>query len=298
MPCPLSSTHIPVTVIGGYLGAGKTTLVNHLLRNADGIRFAVLVNEFGALPIDADLIKARDGNVISITGGCVCCSYGDNLVATMMEISEMVPRPQHILIEASGVALPASMISTIRLIESVSVADIVVIADAETVLTRSADRYVGETLRLQLASADIIVVNKMDLISRDDLKKVLKYLVLIAPDAQILTTSHGVIPVAAILQSCIVRNLPRFSPVDHADVFETSLLKFDAPVEPISLAQSLAESDIVRAKGFVAAENGELKTIQVVGGRWTLSDAPSGVQIGIVCIRPKPGFSRRQEDCE
>ena len=83
---------LPVTVIGGYLGAGKTTLVNHLLRNADGLRIAVLVNEFGTLPIDADLIEAQDDNVIAIAGGCVCCSYGNDLVMAMIELARMEPR--------------------------------------------------------------------------------------------------------------------------------------------------------------------------------------------------------------
>lgn len=71
---------LPVTVIGGYLGAGKTTLVNHLLRHAGGRRLAVLVNDFGALPIDADLIEGADGAVLAIAGGCVCCAYGSDLI--------------------------------------------------------------------------------------------------------------------------------------------------------------------------------------------------------------------------
>ena len=81
------ATPLPVTVIGGYLGAGKTTLVNRLLRQADGLRVAVLVNEFGKLPIDADLIESRDENVINIAGGCVCCSYGSDLIVAGERIS-------------------------------------------------------------------------------------------------------------------------------------------------------------------------------------------------------------------
>ena len=96
---------IPVTLIGGYLGAGKTTLVNHLLRNADGRRLAVLVNEFGALPIDADLIVARDGNLISISGGCICCSFGSDLLAALIELKGRGDAIDHLLIETSGVAL-------------------------------------------------------------------------------------------------------------------------------------------------------------------------------------------------
>ena len=77
---------VPVTVIGGYLGAGKTTLVNRLLRQANGRRLAVLVNEFGALPIDADLIESQDDNIINIEGGCVCCSYGSDLIAGLRDL--------------------------------------------------------------------------------------------------------------------------------------------------------------------------------------------------------------------
>ncbi|MEC8387162.1 MAG: GTP-binding protein, partial [Pseudomonadota bacterium] len=85
---------IPATVIGGYLGAGKTTLVNHLLRTANGLRLAVLVNEFGALPIDDDLIIAREDNLISLAGGCVCCSFGSDLMAALMDLSQLSPPPE------------------------------------------------------------------------------------------------------------------------------------------------------------------------------------------------------------
>lgn len=109
---------LPVTIIGGYLGAGKTTLVNHLLRNANGARLAVLVNEFGELPIDEDLIEAQDDMMISIAGGCVCCSYGNDLTLAMLDMARMQPRPDHVILEASGVALPgaiaAAVSSTLR----------------------------------------------------------------------------------------------------------------------------------------------------------------------------------------
>ena len=91
--------NLPVTVVGGYLGAGKTTLVNYLLRNANGLRLAVLVNEFGELAIDKDLIEAEDDGLISISGGCVCCSFGGDLIAALRGLSQMKPQPQHILIE-------------------------------------------------------------------------------------------------------------------------------------------------------------------------------------------------------
>ncbi|MBL8673866.1 MAG: GTP-binding protein, partial [Rhodospirillales bacterium] len=95
------SAALPVTVIGGYLGAGKTTLVNHLLRHAGGRRIAVMVNDFGALAVDADLIEAERGDVLDIAGGCVCCSYGSDLMAALMELPRRRPDLDHVALEAS-----------------------------------------------------------------------------------------------------------------------------------------------------------------------------------------------------
>ena len=128
---------IPVTVIGGYLGSGKTTLVNHLLRTAAGRRIAVLVNEFGALPIDADLIEARDDTMIKLSGGCVCCSYGSDMMAALMDIQQLRPAPDHVLLEASGVALPGAVAQSVELLSGCRLDSTVVLADAETVEERA-----------------------------------------------------------------------------------------------------------------------------------------------------------------
>ena len=115
---------LPVTVIGGYLGAGKTTLVNQMLRQAGGVRIAVLVNEFGELPIDEDLIEAQDDDLISIAGGCICSSFGNDLIAALQQIAALQPCPDHIVIEASGVALPAAIANNVTLIKGMQLGGI------------------------------------------------------------------------------------------------------------------------------------------------------------------------------
>ena len=95
-----------MTVIGGFLGAGKTTLVNHLLAETGGVKFAVLVNDFGALAIDGDLVARHGGDTITLANGCICCAIGDDLLATVAGLVAGADPPDHILIEASGIADP------------------------------------------------------------------------------------------------------------------------------------------------------------------------------------------------
>ena len=128
---------LPVTVVGGYLGAGKTTLVNSLLRQADGRRLAVMVNEFGALPIDASLVEAADDRIVSLTGGCVCCSYGEDLVSSLVMLAALEPRPDHVLLEASGVAFPGAIAGTVGLLQDFALDGAVVLADAEIAVAGS-----------------------------------------------------------------------------------------------------------------------------------------------------------------
>ena len=160
---------LPLTILGGFLGAGKTTLVNHLLRHANGLRLAVLVNEFGELPIDEDLIDAQDDDLISISGGCVCCSYGSDLTRAMMDLAAMDPPPDHVLLEASGVAIPGAIAASVSLLPSYLTDGIIVLADAETLRQNAVDRYMGDTVLRQLDDADLLILNKCDLVERSQL---------------------------------------------------------------------------------------------------------------------------------
>ncbi|MGB1034275.1 MAG: CobW family GTP-binding protein [Paracoccaceae bacterium] len=277
---------LPVTAIGGYLGAGKTTLVNHLLRHANGQRLAVLVNEFGALPIDEDLIEAQDDTLISIAGGCVCCSYGNDLIEAMIALSHMNPMPDHILIEASGVALPGAIAATVGVLDGFQVDGIVVMTDAETIQAQAQNPYIGDTITRQLAEANLVLLNKADLVSKDKIRTIEAWLGTVAPQAAIVRACHGAVPHAVVLQG-FGPDLAALDSSGHTDIgaFSSAVLHVPGVVDADTVARTLADPahGLVRAKGFVPTSAG-LRAIQVVGRRWAVSDAPAGAASGLVVI--------------
>lgn len=286
----------PVTVIGGYLGSGKTTLVNHLLRNADGKRLAILVNEFGDLQIDADLIEAQDDDIISLAGGCVCCSFGNDLIMAMLDMAKMDPRPDHIILEASGVALPAAIASSISLLSDFSMDGIIVLADAETIHERSKDKYMSDTILRQLEDADIVLFNKVDLISRENRKMTLNWLNEIAYKTPVIETNRSVVPPVVLLRD-FDRQTKKINTAlapHQPSNFRTSLSVPDMLVDPAEFAERLIleNSGLIRAKGFVKALDGTMQTIQIVGKRIEIAQAPDGVETGVVTI----SIGRQQDD--
>ena len=287
----IATPPIPVSIVGGYLGAGKTTLVNNLLRQADGQRLTVLVNDFGELPIDQDLIEGRDGDVLSIAGGCICCSYGSDLMASLVDIGSWDPRPDHLLIEASGVSLPLSIAQSVSLVSHYRIDGIIVLADAEAVRVQGQDRYLVDTIAGQLAAADLIVLNKIDLASAESLEETRQWLAETAPESRIIETVKAKAPLTELLAIGIER-ISAFSPdkgpQHHGNRFSTASFEIDRLVAPEALAKGLAarELGLVRSKGFVRAPDGRLRIVQTVGNRWTVTDAPSddGRASIVVCI--------------
>ena len=284
---------IPVTVVGGYLGAGKTTLVNHLLRNANGIRLAVLVNEFGELAIDEDLIEAQSDDVISIAGGCVCCSFGSDLTAALGDMAMMNPPPDHVLIECSGVAIPSSIVNSLVFLPSFRSDGIVILADAETVMQSAKDKYMGDTVTRQIADADIILLNKVDLVSEVTLHATRKWLIGQNCYARVVETTQSVVPLEIVLESFLVRARAggQHLEASHLDMLTLTPKGF---VDADKLAQALADEDtgLVRAKGFVTRHDGTKALIQVVGRRWDVTDAAENKADGLVCLGFKNVMSR------
>ena len=266
---------LPLTILGGYLGAGKTTLVNRLLRTS-GRRLAVLVNEFGALPIDADLIEAEGDDLIALAGGCVCCAYGDDLMEALVRLTRLDPAPDHIVLESSGVAMPGAIGSAVGLIEGIALAGIVVLADAGRIGALLSDDYLGDTVARQVRAADLIVLTHMDLAEPD------------AAEAALARHAPG-IPVA--------RNVPeadvllaagrgaRPVPERHGAAHRTRLIAVEGEVDVEAMVRDLsADTSVVRAKGHARTADGRMVTLQLVAGRAEIAPAPPGAVPGIVVI--------------
>ncbi|MGQ3296783.1 CobW family GTP-binding protein [Reyranella sp.] len=293
----MSGARLPVTVIGGYLGTGKTTLVNRLLRAADGQKLAVLVNDFGATPIDRDLIVSSNGDTLEISGGCVCCSYGSDLMDTLMTLPVQRPDVERVVLETSGVALPGMVASAVTLLAPYRIDGIVVMVDVETVRTMAEDAYLGDTITRQLSAADLVVANRCDLVDDASLQQTLAWLALQSPSAQILAAIRADIAPDLLLG---LRDgaLPRLSATlatpgapDAASLYES--LEVDVPedidVSDLGRRLSAPGTGVLRAKGIL---NGV--ALHVVGRRFEIDAAPAGAKPGrLVVIGLRARLDRR-----
>ena len=193
------STAIPVTVLTGFLGAGKTTLMNRILNGDHGLRVAVLVNDFGSLNIDAELIVGVESDVISLANGCICCTIRDDLIETTMETINRPERPEYILLEASGVADPSAIMVTFGadcFRDRIRLDSIICVVDAEQVLA------VPELMELkirQMAFADLIILNKVDLVDRDQIDQIKAWLDSRFHRYRLVEASHGDVPLEILL---------------------------------------------------------------------------------------------------
>ncbi|MEM8708045.1 MAG: GTP-binding protein [Actinomycetota bacterium] len=264
---------IAVVVLGGYLGAGKTTLVNHLLRTSDR-RTVVLVNDFGDLAIDTELIESSDGDTVTLANGCVCCSLVDGFAATLAEIRDFDPRPERLVIETSGVADPAAVAAYAHR-KGFRLDLVLVLADAEQIDANLADAYVGETVARQLNAADVVVLNKVDLVvdpSGPDAT-----VRSVVGDRPIVHTTGAELDPAVLDSSATASELAAVDAV-HAG-FETWTATWPGPVARDALLRHVAElpAGVVRVKGFVETDEGTIE-IHRVGPRTTIT--PTTVAVG------------------
>lgn len=266
---------VPFTLLGGYLGAGKTTIVNHLLRTARGRRLVVLVNDVGAVNVDATLIADHDGETLTLTNGCVCCGIADDFGRTLEQIRELPEPPDHVLMELSGVAEPARVAPWANT-AGFRLDGIVVAADADQIAEHIGRAYVGDTIRAQLAAADVVLLTKPDLAA--DGGSSARRLIAATTSAPSLEVVSGVVDIEVVLGVVRDPSAPGDAPPGASDPegHETSLLDIgDITTDELRGVVDGLGSDVVRAKGLVmCVDDAAPIEVQVVGRRRTIRRRP------------------------
>lgn len=281
----------PLTVIGGFLGAGKTTLLNNLLRARTGVRLAVLVNDFGDLAIDGDLIAEHDGDTVTLANGCVCCSMGDDLLRGLMTVMARPEPPEQILIEASGVADPKPISDVGELHPQLTRDLVIVLADAETLAERHADVHLTDTVERQLRAADLMLLNKCDVADETAKAAARDLIAALAPRAKLIETAQAALDPAALTLPALPHEA---APHHHHDQqFRTVTLRRDAPYTREELEARLAAlpDAVLRAKGPVLLDDGKTWLAQLAGQRLDLSDwpaAPSPTRLVVIGTADMP----------
>ena len=268
------ATAVPLTVIGGYLGAGKTTLINALLREPGGRRLGVVVNDFGSLAIDAALLADAADGLVSLPNGCVCCSLGTDLQAALATLINAPSPPDQIVVEVSGVADPAATAAW-GTVPPYMPGGVVVLADAAAVRAKARDRYVGGEVVRQVEGADLLIVAKSDLVSSAELERTEQWLEQLAPDAPRIRSVQGDVPADVVLGMRPDRlALPDHESQTHDKRYVRWSWSSHDPVHPDHVGRFVQRlpSSVVRAKGIVRVGLEAAVHVEVVGGRRDVSE--------------------------
>jgi len=300
---------VPCTIVTGFLGAGKTTLVRHVLENADGRRLAVIVNEFGDVGIDGEILKScsvescPEDAIVELANGCICCTVADDFVPALKGLLDRPSPPEHIVIETSGLALPKPLVKAFNwpeIASRVTVDGVVAVVDGAAVAAgrfaddpealakqRAEDQSLDhdnpleEVFEDQLLCADLVILNKADLLSGAERKDVTAEIGKTLPRVvKVVETENGKVPVDVLLglgakAESDLANRPSHhdneEEHDHED-FDTFIIDLPAYDTPQALVERIAKvaaaHDILRVKGFVEITGKPLRLlVQGVGGR-------------------------------
>ncbi|MBY0325138.1 MAG: cobalamin biosynthesis protein CobW [Reyranella sp.] len=333
----MSVAKVPCTIVTGFLGAGKTTLVRHVLENADGRRLAVIVNEFGDVGIDGEILKScgiescPEDAIVELANGCICCTVADDFVPALKGLLDRPSPPEHIVIETSGLALPKPLVKAFNwpeIASRVTVDGVVAVVDGaavaagrfaddpEAVARQRAedssldhDNPLEEVFEDQLLCADLVILNKADLISQDERRTVAGEIAKTLPRAvKVVETQNGKVPIKVLLGLGAEAESDLASRPSHHDLegehdhedFDTFIVDlpvFDSPQQLVDRLVKVADAhDILRMKGFVDIAGKPMRLlVQAVGSRvqhhydrkW-----PGGERQGRLVVIAEKGFDR------
>ena len=282
--------NIPLAILGGYLGAGKTTLVNRLLREPHGARLTVLVNDLGKVNIDAGLIADHDGTTLTLTNGCACCQMQEDLTSQLMMLVADAHPPDAVLIEASGAGEPARLALAGAGIEGLHLTGVFVVADSITLPQKRHDKFVGKLVMRQLAQADLVLLSKTDLTPDDGAAT--RAVVTLLTQAPIMDTGRIddfarllLTPPQSATQSRATtnRHTPLPEMVNAGDVFEHIYVSPEYPLDIAVLENLLGAyaGKLARAKGHTGTHR-----LQLVERDWKLTPAaPATPQLVFIAVR-------------
>jgi G3E family GTPase len=275
---------VPILLVTGFLGAGKTTLVNHLLAHADGRRIAAVVNDFGAINIDAELIAGAGDGVVSLANGCICCSLEGDLLRTLSTLLRRDPKPDYIVIETSGVADPADIVRNLMdpvILRETPLETVLCVMDATTPQAALDDDALR---RSQLRVADIVALTKLDLAEEGAAARMREAIRALRVPAVVVDALHGEVPMTLLFPAGMdrapaSRDVGPRRPTEER--FETLSWTSDHPISLPRLQQAIGRlaPKLARAKGLFETREqpGRQMVFQFAAGRATLApgEAPA-----------------------
>jgi G3E family GTPase len=277
---------VGVTILTGFLGSGKTTMLRHLLQGRHGLKLAAVVNDVGAVNIDAALIENAGGGVTELTNGCSCCALGAELGRTINALATQDEPPDAIIIEASGIADPVAMATIVAASARARLDGIVALVDATTLETWLDNPATELLFQRQLDAAHLIALNKADLAGDDVIAAATARLGALAPGRPVISTQQGQLEVSVALGAALrgARSDPADVPHDSGG-FATWTMALSRPIDRRRLAAFLDNppKGLLRVKGFVETLDapGRLQMVQAVGRMWSVEpvmEAPRSSQ--------------------